>query len=107
VSSPDAPVITSKTLRDNLGPKGQWRVDIENPSSGTGAASMHFQMGGEGSPKWYYNWGTSEWVDEEGNVLGARIAARIPQSVVGRALQYFGLDANPLGSGIPPVEEEP
>jgi hypothetical protein len=85
----------------NFGPKNQWRVDIENPNPGTGAANMHFQMGGTGSTKYYYNWETGQWITEDGTVLSSRIAAQIPGSVVNRALQYFGLELPGAISGSP------
>lgn len=67
---------------------------------------MNFQMTGIGSTKYYYNWGTGEWITEDGTVLPARIAAQIPDSVVGKALQYFGLDLPGSISGFP-QEYEP
>jgi RHS repeat-associated protein len=107
ISSEDAPTIISKTIAPRLGPSRQWRVDIENPNPGSGDAAMHFQMGGAGSTKYYYNWETNEWVTEDGDVLAPRIAAQIPDSVVGKALQYFGLDLPDAMSGGPIDDEVP
>ena len=109
ISSPDAPMTSSTTLKGKLGPKNQWRVDIENPNPGVGEAGLHFQMGGRGSTRYFYNWETEQWISEDdGSVLPARIANYIPNGVVSRALQYFGLDTPGAISGAPVEgEEEP
>jgi hypothetical protein len=107
ITGPDAPVLKTSV---NIGPRfsqsSQWRVEIENPNPGRGAANLHFQMGGQGSTKYYYNWETSEWITGSRDVLSPRIARQIPDYVVDRALRYFGLDSPTLGGGEPPADEE-
>ena len=109
ISSPDAPKIPDYTLKDGLGPKNKWRVDIENPNPGVGEAGLHFQMGGRGSTKYFYDWESGQWISEDdGSALPARIASYIPDNMVSRALQYFGLDTPGAISGAPVEgEEEP
>ncbi len=107
ITSPDAPMLKTSV---NIGPRfsqsPKWRVEIENPNPGSGAANMHFQMEGQGSTKYYYNWETSEWITESGDVLSPRVARQIPDYVVDRALRYFGLDSPDLGGQEPPADEE-
>lgn len=71
--------------------------------------SMHFQMAGAGSTKYYYNWGFSgHWIAEDGTALPTRIASYIPDSIISKALSYFGVDAPGAISGAPVEgEDEP
>ena len=102
------PSFQAGSWKVSLGPKNNWRVEVENPNPGVGQAGLHFQMGGQGSTKYYYNWESGQWIAEHGTVLPARFANYIPNSVVSKALYYLGLDEPGAISGAPVEgEDEP
>jgi hypothetical protein len=92
-TSPDAPVINSKTVftsRDR-----SFRIDIENQNPGQPGAGIHLQFMGRGADpnKYYYNPVDGSWMTENGDMLSPRISRQVPQNAINKAYQYFGMEA--------------
>ncbi|QSB16681.1 hypothetical protein JQS43_10590 [Natronosporangium hydrolyticum] len=89
-SSPNAPVINSKTVYTDR--NGRFRIDVENQNPGQRGANIHLQpMGRGGSGKYYYHQSTGQWISESGEVLAPRIANQVPQSAINKAYRYLGI----------------
>ncbi|WP_327030868.1 polymorphic toxin-type HINT domain-containing protein [Micromonospora sp. NBC_01740] len=87
-SSPDAPVINSKTV--HLDKNGRFRIDLENQNPGRPGANIHLQPMGRGaSGKYYYHQETGKWISASGEELAPKLAKQVPQSAINRAYQYL------------------